>query len=66
MHHISTLQFYSDSLFYLQVLGVYTTQLHPVTSVSTSLPAALLVGDESTTVMDDSSELETSDVEVDC
>ena len=50
----------------VQVLGVYTTQLHPVTSVSTSLPEALLVGDESTTVMDDSSELDGSDVEVDC
>lgn len=50
----------------VQVLGVYTTQLHPVTTVSTSLPAAILVGDESSTVMEDSSEVETSDVEVDC
>lgn len=50
----------------VQVLGVYTTQLHPVTTVSSSLPAAILVDDESGAIMDDSSELETSDVEVDC
>lgn len=51
----------------VQVLGVYTTQLHPVTTVSTTLPAAILVDDESGTVMDeDSSEIETSDVEIDC
>ncbi|KAJ1532201.1 hypothetical protein ONE63_000821 [Megalurothrips usitatus] len=50
----------------VQVLGVYTTQLHPVTTVSTSLPAALLVGDESSAVLEDDSEIETSDIEVDC
>ncbi|XP_034252892.1 E3 ubiquitin-protein ligase MSL2 [Thrips palmi] len=50
----------------VQVLGVYTTQLHPVTTVSTSLPSAILVDDESAAVMEDSSDLETSDVEVDC
>ncbi|KAK3923060.1 E3 ubiquitin-protein ligase MSL2 [Frankliniella fusca] len=50
----------------VQVLGVYTTQLHPVTTVSTTLPAAILVDDESGTIMDDSSEIDTSDVEIDC
>lgn len=37
-----------------------------MTTVSTSLPAAILVDDESTAVMEDSSDVETSDVEVDC
>jgi len=46
----------------LQVLGVYTTQLH---GMSSALPATLLVGDE-TAAFSKSSEEETSDVDVDC
>jgi hypothetical protein len=45
----------------VQVLGVYTTQLH---TVSSALPAALLVGDDNLPSVDSSGD-ETSDVDID-
>lgn len=45
----------------VQVLGVYTTQLH---SVSSALPAALLVGDDNVPSTESSGD-ETSDVDID-
>lgn len=45
----------------VQVLGVYTTQLH---TVSSALPAALLVGDDNLPSIESSGD-ETSDVDID-
>lgn len=45
----------------VQVLGVYTTQLH---TVSSALPAALLVGDDNLPSVESSGD-ETSDVDID-